>query len=203
MVKAFIFDFDGVLVRTEDSSLRHAWDIRLGLAPGSVERAIHHSDLWIQAQLGRITPKAYWAGVAEMLYMRREDIAELRRDYFSGDRLNYRLIDLLRDLRQRGCTLALLANDSIELETRLAELGLDSLFDHILISARIGVMKPDVTAFRVALQTVGALPGEALFIDDSLTNVRAAQSLGMPTILVRPDTDVRAELQPYLDCPSP
>lgn len=203
MVKAFIFDFDGVLVRTEDSSLRHAWDIRLGLAPGSVERAIHHSDLWIQAQLGRITPKAYWAGVAEMLYMRREDIAELRRDYFSGDRLNYRLIDLLRDLRQRGCTLALLANDSIELETRLAELGLDSLFDHILISARIGVMKPDVTAFRVALQTVGALPGEALFIDDSLTNVRAAQSLGMPTILVRPDTDVRAELQPYLNCPSP
>lgn len=203
MVKAFIFDFDGVLVRTEDSSLRHAWDIRLGLAPGSVERAIHHSDLWIQAQLGRITPKAYWAGVAEMLYMRREDIAELRRDYFSGDRLNYRLIDLLRDLRQRGCTLALLANDSIELETRLAELGLDPLFDHILISAQIGVMKPDVTAFRVALQTVGALPGEALFIDDSLTNVRAAQSLGMPAILVRPDTDVRAELQPYLDCPSP
>ncbi len=203
MVKAFIFDFDGVLVRTEDSSLRHAWDIRLGLAPGSVERAIHHSDLWIQAQLGRITPKAYWAGVAEMLYMRREDIAELRRDYFSGDRLNYRLIDLLRDLRQRGCTLALLANDSIELEPRLAELGLDSLFDHILISARIGVMKPDVTAFPVALQTVGMLPGEALFIDDSLTNVRAAQSLGMPAILVRPDTDVRAELQPYLDCPSP
>ncbi len=203
MIKAFIFDFDEVLVRTEDASPHHAWDQRLGLAPGSVERAIRHSDLWIQAQLGRVTPKAFWTGVAEMLYMRREDVAELRRDFYGGDRLNYRLVELLRDLRERGCTLALLANDSIELETRLAELGLDALFDHVLISAQIGVMKPDVTAFRVALQTVGAAPCEALLIDDSLTHVRAAQSLGMPTILVRHGTDVRAELQPYLDNPAP
>ena len=203
MIKAFIFDFDGVLVRTEDTSPHFAWDKRLGLAPGSVERAIRHSDLWIQAQLGRVTPRAYWTGVAEMLYMRRDDIAELRRDCLGGDRLNYRAIDLLRDLHERGCTVVLLANDSIELEARLTELGIDALFDHILISAQIGVMKPDVTAFRVALQTVGAAPGEVVLIDDSLTNIRAAQALGMHAVLVRPETDVRAELQPYLDDPSP
>ncbi|NLF75625.1 MAG: HAD-IA family hydrolase [Chloroflexi bacterium] len=80
---------------------------------------------------------------------------------------------------------------------------MDALFDHILISAQIGVMKPDVTAFRVALQTVGAAPGEVVLIDDSLTNIRAAQAMGMHAVLVRPETDVRAELQPYLDDPSP
>lgn len=199
MIKAFIFDFGGVVVRTEDHGPRHAWDERLGLPIGSVERAVHHSDLWVQAQLGRITQQAYWKGVAELLYMRREDIDQLRKDYFSCDRLNYRLINLIRDLREADYPVALLSNESLQLENRLHELGIDNLFDHILISAQIGVMKPDPTAFRVALQALQAAPQQTLFIDDSLVNVRGAQALGLHGILFRPDTDLRAELTTYLD----
>ncbi len=199
MIKAFIFDFGGVVVRTEDYGPRHAWDERLGLPIGSVERAVHHSDLWIQVQLGRITQRAYWNGVAELLYMRKEDIAQLRKDYFSCDRLNYRLLDVIRELREAGYPIALLSNDSLQLESRLRELGIDSLFDHVLISAQIGVMKPDVTAFRVALQALQSAPQQTLFVDDSLINVRAAQSLGLHAMLFRPDTDLRAELTKYLE----
>jgi putative hydrolase of the HAD superfamily len=197
-VKAFIFDFGGVIVRTEDYHPRHAWDERLGLPVGSVERAVHHSDIWIQAQLGRITPKTYWKGVAELLYMRGdEELEELRRDYFSGDRLNYRVVDLIRDLRAAGYLVALLSNDSIELETRLDQYGLLDLFDHRLISAYMGMMKPDPTAFRVALQTLQVPPQAALFVDDALTNVRAAQALGIHAVLFRADTDLRAELAKF------
>ncbi|MBI5959531.1 MAG: HAD family phosphatase [Chloroflexi bacterium] len=197
-VKAFIFDFGGVIVRTEDPRPRHAWDERLGLPVGSVERAVHHSDIWIQAQLGRITPSVYWKGVAELLYMRGEDIDDLRRDYFSGDRLNYRVVDLIRDLRTAGYPVALLSNESIELETRMAQYGVQDLFDHCFISAYMGMMKPDPTAFRVALQTLHVLPHEAVFIDDSLPNIRAAQALSINAVLFRADTDLRTELAKYL-----
>jgi putative hydrolase of the HAD superfamily len=199
MIKAFIFDFGGVLVRTEDYGPRHAWDERLSLPIGSVERAVHHSDIWVQAQLGRITPRAYWHGVAELLYMRKEDIDELRRDYFSGDRLNYKLVTLVRDLREQGYRLALLSNDSLQLENRLRDLGIYDLFDHVLISALMGMMKPDPTAYRVALQTLRTAPHEAIFIDDSLTNVRGAQALGIHTILFRPELDMRTEIAKYFD----
>lgn len=199
MIKAFIFDFGGVLVRTEDNSLRHAWDERLGLPVGSVERAVHNSDIWIQAQLGRITPKAYWNGVAELLYMRKDDIDDLRRDYFSGDRLNYKLVALIRDLRDKGYPVALLSNDSVQLEGRLRELGIYDLFDHVLISAQIGMMKPDPTAYRVALQTLKAAPNEVILVDDSLANVRGAQPLGLHAILFRPELDVRAEIMKCLE----
>lgn len=197
-VKAFIFDFGGVIVRTEDYRPRHQWDERLGLPVGSVERAVHHSDIWIQAQLGRILPKMYWKGVAELLYMKGESIDELRQDYFSADRLNYRVIDVIRDLRDLHYSLALLSNESVELESRLQEYGVKDLFDHVLISAQIGMMKPDPTAYRVALQTLKVLPQEAVFIDASLPNIRGAQSLGIGTILFRADTDLRAELEKYL-----
>ena len=198
MIKALLLDFDGVIVRTEDHSPCHAWDERLGLPIGSVERAVHHSDLWVQAQLGRITPRAYWNGVAELLYMRHEDIGELRQDYFSGERLNYKVVDLIRDLKSAGYRVAVLSNESLEFETRLRELGISDLFDHLLFSAQIGVMKPDPTAYRVALHTLLVAPHEAIFIDDSLTHVRAAQALGIHTILFRPETDLRAELVKYL-----
>jgi len=199
MIKAFIFDFGGVIVRTEDYSPRHAWDERLGLPVGSVERAVHHSDLWIQAQLGRIPYRAYWDGVAEMLYMRKEDIPELRRDYFSGDRVNYRLVNLIRELREKAYPIALLSNESVELSNRLRELKLNDLFDHVLISAEIGVMKPDPTAYRVALQTLGVAPNEAVFVDDSLPNVRAAQQLGIHAIHSRDCDDLRPEFARLLD----
>ena len=194
MIKAFLFDFGGVIVRTEDSSPRHAWDERLGLPHGSVERAVHHSDLWIQAQLGRLTEAAYWRGVAELLYMHGEDIAALRRDYFSGDRLNYRLIELIRELRAKGYPIGLLSNESLALESRLHMLGIADLFDHVFVSAQIGVMKPDTTAYRIALQALEVPAHEILFVDDALVDVRAAQALGMQAILFRPETDLRAEL---------
>lgn len=194
MIKGLIFDFGGVIVRTEDYAPRHAWDERLGLPIGSVERAVHHSDLWIQAQLGRITLQAYWNGVAEILYMRKEDIPALRRDYFSGDRVNFRLVELIRELRAQGNRIGLLSNESTQLSDRLRALDLYDLFDRVLISAEIGVMKPDPTAFRVALRELGVGPDEALFIDDALPNVRAAQQLGLHAILFRPQIDLRAEL---------
>ncbi|MCD4685276.1 MAG: HAD family phosphatase [Anaerolineae bacterium] len=195
MIKAFIFDFGGVLVRTEDYTPRHAWDERLGLPVGSVERAVHHSDIWIQAQLGRITYRAYWEGVAEILYMSKEDIPELRRDYFSGDRLNYRLVALIRELREQGHPVALLSNESVELRDRLRELELVELFDHILISAEIGMLKPDPTAFRVTLQALQVAPQQVMFVDDALSNIRGAQQLGINAILFRHNTDLRAELK--------
>jgi putative hydrolase of the HAD superfamily len=199
MIKAVIFDFGGVLVRTDDYSSRHAWDQRLGVPIGTVERAVHHSDLWIQAQLGRVSYKAYWEGVAEMLYISPDKIPELRQDYFSGDRLNYKLVALIRDLKAKGLQLVLLSNDTKELRQRLEELELDELFDCILISSEIGVMKPDPTAYKVALQAVKAAPHEAVFIDDSLVNIRGAQPLGIHSILFRPEVDMRAEVYRIID----
>ena len=167
-----------------------------------MERAAQYSDLWVQAQLGRITPKAYWEGVAELLYMRKEEIGELRKDFFSGDRLNYKLLGLVRELHETGFQTALLTNESLQLEARLRELEIVDLFDHILISAQIGVMMPDPTAYRVALHTLKAAPHETILIDDSLTNVRGAQALGIHTILFRPGTDLRSELRKFLETES-
>ena len=199
MIKAFIFDFGGVLVRTEDYRPRHAWDERLGLPVGSVERAVHYSDIWIQAQSGRITPEVYWQGVAELLHINQDDMATFCRDYFSGDSLNYTLVALVRDLREKKYRTALLSNDTLQLENRLCEHGLYDLFDPVLISAQVGLMKPDPAIYHMMLQMLGVAPREAVFIDDSPANVQGAQSLGIHTILFHPEIDHESEIKKLIE----
>lgn len=55
------------------------------------------------------------------------------------------------------------------------------IFDHfrdIIVSGVEKLVKPDATIYQLALARFGLSPGEAIFIDDSLPNVVAAQENG-------------------------
>ncbi|GAA2084515.1 HAD-IA family hydrolase [Actinomadura alba] len=53
------------------------------------------------------------------------------------------------------------------------------LFDCVVISAEIGMRKPDEGIFRHALDALGLRADECVFIDDIEHNIRAAEALGM------------------------
>jgi FMN phosphatase YigB (HAD superfamily) len=48
----------------------------------------------------------------------------------------------------------------------------------IVVSAAVGLMKPDPRIFRLAAERAGLPPAELLFVDDSRTNIDAAAGLG-------------------------
>lgn len=53
--------------------------------------------------------------------------------------------------------------------------------DGRIVSGREGLMKPDAAIFRLACERFGFAAEDALFIDDSATNIAAAQALGFQT----------------------
>ena len=55
------------------------------------------------------------------------------------------------------------------------------LFDGIIISGAIGLIKPDPEIFTYLLETYNLQPTDCLFIDDQVINIQAAQSIGMHT----------------------
>ena len=181
MNKAVIFDWGGVLMRTEDDSGRRKWEQRLGLPLYAVDRIVHGSRSWKLAQLGAVTDEAYWADVGRQLGIEGETLREFRRDYFSGDVLDQELIGLIRRLRPRFKT-ALLSNASPFLATELEEYGVADAFDVIVISGVVGVQKPDQAIYHIVLDRLGVAPEEAVFVDDFADNVRAAQELGIHAI---------------------
>lgn len=192
MQQAVIFDFGGVLMKTLDYAPRFAWDDRLGLSHGSVERIVHNGDSWVKAQTGLITPQAYWADVAKQLKL--DDVSQLAADFYSGDVLDTTLIRLIHDLRAAGRDVALLSNDSLELKDKLRRLEIDALFDPLIISAEIGVMKPHPAAYQAVLDQLKRSAEEAVFIDDRLVNVQGAEAVGIRGIHYTPNMNLASIL---------
>ena len=70
----------------------------------------------------------------------------------------------------------------------LSALGVERHFDVIVdLYATNFINKPRLGAFDVLFRVLEAEPQECVLIDDQVRNLQTAQSLGMATVLVRPD----------------
>jgi putative hydrolase of the HAD superfamily len=199
MINAVVFDFGGVLMRTGDPVGRREWEAQLGLAPGRLEQIVHGSEAWIKAQQGQISVEDYWGAVAAELNIAAERMPALQVDYFRDDSLDYDLVKVIADLRSIGYKVGLLSNDAITLETKLRDqLAIYDAFDAVVISAAIGVMKPDPDAYHAIARALGVEVATCVFIDDNPANIEGARRVGMRAIHYRAGMDLRAALSGYL-----
>ena len=197
-IEAVIFDYGGVLARTVDPEPRAAWERDLGLAPGALTATVHDKRLWVAAQNGSIQSGAHWQAVAEALGLSESQLRDLRASFYAGDVLNQKLLARIDRLRQQGMALGLLSNFSTDLRGMLEAQDLVRRFDHVAISAEIGVMKPDAAAYEAILGML-ALPASAcVFIDDLPANVAAARALGMRGIVFEDTASCLAVLEGLL-----
>jgi HAD superfamily hydrolase (TIGR01549 family) len=85
-------------------------------------------------------------------------------------------------LQARGVKQYALTNMSHETEdVTFAMSPAFGLLDGRIVSGREGVMKPDAAIFHLICERFGFSPAEALFVDDSATNIAAAKALGFQT----------------------
>ena len=86
------------------------------------------------------------------------------------------LLDELRDI----ATLACLTNMNATYWDRIRDdMGFGSRFDHCYASHEIGLLKPNVEAYRHVISDLSREPAEILFFDDTWNNVAAAEALGI------------------------
>jgi 2-haloacid dehalogenase len=104
-------------------------------------------------------------------------------------------VDLLEELDRRGVPLYALTNFSAE-TFRIARRRFDFLtrFRGVVVSGEERLIKPDPRFFRILFERHAIAPAEAVFIDDSATNVDAARALGMIALHFRGAPDLRRQL---------
>jgi epoxide hydrolase-like predicted phosphatase len=198
-IRAVIFDFGGVLVRTEDVSGRRTWERRLGLSPGELEQLVFASELAQRSMIGQATQRDVWADIARRYGLDDEALQQMRRDFWSGDRLDEQLVQFLRGLRPRYKT-AILSNAWPGARRMFTEhFKLHEVVDAFIISSEEGVAKPDPRIYQIALQRLDVQPHEAVFVDDFPENVAGAQQLGIIAVLFRDTDQAIAEVQRHLN----
>ncbi|HUC19945.1 MAG TPA: HAD-IA family hydrolase, partial [Candidatus Polarisedimenticolaceae bacterium] len=72
---------------------------------------------------------------------------------------------------------------------------LRDLFDVVVTSQEVGVMKPQPEIFHLTLDRLGVKPDEAVFIDDREDNVRGGEAVGIHSILYKNTAQLERELK--------
>lgn len=118
--------------------------------------------------------------IADLAYNLHQQIAQ------EMDRLFGDVAAFLSALRHSGVPVALVTNSSSRSQrTRLATLGLDSAFDHVVISGEFGVAKPDRAIFLEALARLKVSAGDAWHVGHSLsTDIAGAAAAGLRSVWV-------------------
>ncbi len=181
-IKTIIWDVGGVLERTEDPEPRRELAARLGTDVDSLSDLIFGRTDGYRTQLGKISRTEHEVNVARTLGIPPEEGGALFRTFFAGDRLDTDLVAAIRAIKP-GYTTAVLSNYGDRLREKITGIWkIGDAFDHLVISAEVGVMKPDPKIYQIVLEATSSQPHEAVFIDDAPENIAAAQALGMHAI---------------------
>ena len=192
---AVLFDFAGVFTLSPFSALAAA-SVELGLPPttiaeilmGPYDRDTDHP--WHQLERGEISfadARIALLALAAERGLEGDPLVHLAR-LGGADDQRAAMVERVRALRAAGVRTALVTNNIAEFgDGWRAMVPVDELFDVVVDSCRAGCRKPDPAIFHVALEALGAGPGDAVFLDDYAGNVAAAESVGIRGILVGDD----------------
>lgn len=104
-------------------------------------------------------------------------------------------LDILRELHGADVPLYALTNYSAEkFDDLLDMVDFIPLFRDVLVSGRVGLIKPDLSIFEMMLARFGLEPARTVFIDDTLANIDTANTLGLTAIYFQDPTQLRGSL---------
>lgn len=104
-------------------------------------------------------------------------------------------VAILEELKNAGHELHALTNWSAETFPHACRrFAFLEWFESILVSADVGLIKPDPAIFRLLLERIGRTAGECVYIDDNPKNVASAAALGFDAIVFEGAAPLREAL---------
>tara|TARA_Y100001949_G_C15902722_1_gene293311 strand:- start:350 stop:907 length:558 start_codon:yes stop_codon:yes gene_type:complete len=169
MIRAILFDYYGVL----RPDTYQQWLDAHGLIRTGVFQTLSEK---VDANI--ISTEDFFESLSTLTDIDSETI----RNEFSNTPLVDDSVHALLSKLKASYSLGLISNGSIRTRDRLNTDKLASYFDAIIISAEVGKIKPDPAIYYAALTQLNASVEEVIYIDDSATNIEAAQKLGFISI---------------------
>jgi putative hydrolase of the HAD superfamily len=198
-ITTVLFDFMGVLTSSPWASIAAAGGGNLELLIGAYAEDGDHP--WHRVERGELAI-AEWA--AEVTAMGEElgigvDFRPLQA-LLGEATVHHQVVERVRELRAEGYRLGLVTNNVREgSSTWRALVPVDELFDVVVDSSAVGMRKPNPAIYHHTLEQLGGVaPAEAVFLDDTPSNVEGARQAGLAGIVVEDPDVALAELDALL-----
>lgn len=185
MIKAAIFDFDGLIIDTEVPEYQSwqeifqgygcnlpvpVWSVCIGTSFSGFDPLEYLED-----QLGRSVDRGR---IQERQHERKMQLVE-------GQEVLPGVRDYLEEARGLGLGIGLASSSRLDwVEPHLSRLGLRDYFEVIKTRDDVERTKPHPALYRRALEDLGVAPGEAVALEDSPNGATAARRAGIFCVAV-------------------
>ena len=191
MMKALIFDMDGVIIDSEPGSMEQILAFVRSKRPEVTRKELYQI-------VGR-TSRDVWTRIAGVIGWDKDWLAT-RTEYREvwqpahPHTVNYHEIfrpaalDILKWAREKGMRTAVASSTAYEkVKTILTQVGVAPYLDVIVSGEQFKESKPNPEIYLKTAQLLGALPKECIAIEDSTVGITAAHRAGVKVIALRDD----------------
>ena len=168
MIKAIIFDCFGVLIKSGHNLLRQDFPELRNLV----------DELQTKSDLGILNRDEFNEIIASKTNLTAQEIDDR---YWGTNKYNYSVIEIAKNFKATGkYKIALLSNISRDWMTEILGYFNDKkLFDEIVLSGDVNIIKPDQRIFKLMADKLNLQPDECIMIDDLASNINGARLAGM------------------------
>ncbi|MFR4351823.1 MAG: HAD family hydrolase [Roseburia sp.] len=204
MVKAVIFDMDGVLIDTEkwlnkywcQAAEEAGFPMRPRDALAIRSLAAKYAEPYLQEIYG--SNFCYSA-----IRARRKELMSAHIEKYGIEKKDG-VDEILAYLKSRNIRTAVAtATDPVRAESYLTQIGIRHQFDRVICATMVANGKPKPDIYLYACADLGEQPGDCIAIEDSPNGVCSAAEAGLRTIMVpdltRPDQETASRIVAEVD----
>lgn len=180
-IDSIIFDIGGVILHVDFMPAVTAFARKAGLDPQRVIDGIFGSRELNDYDRGRISAEDFFAALRRRLKIDM-DAGEMRGFWDDIFQENTPVADLIRGWHGKRRMFLISNTCESHVEQFEGQFDLFRLFHDRVYSCRVGLLKPELEIYRLALKQFGVEAAATVFIDDKLENVEGAKKAGLQAI---------------------
>ncbi len=183
MLKAVLFDMDGVII---DSEPQHARAAVLALKKYNVNISIDYAYQFIGTTTYHMCKKMVEDFSIEATPEELLQANEEMKDYLTqteGYEIIPYIVDLMKDLQNHGIKMIIASSSSgSSIKNVMKSLQIETILDGYVSGTTVAHPKPAPDIFLAAAEQLGVEPSECIVIEDSYNGVTAATAAGIVSI---------------------
>ena len=188
--KLIVFDFFGVI----SSEIAPVW-LRKYFNEEDAKRI--KAEIVSKVDSGEITEMELYRQLGKLANVSADEVAK---EWMDLVKINDRLVNFIKELKENYKVILLSNASDTYLRKILNRYELIPLFDEIIISSEVKLVKPGNEIYQLALDRMQAKPEESVMIDDNIVNVNGAKQIGIAGILYTNVNSLIEELKQDLNC---
>lgn len=178
MIKAIIFDYDGVIRHMNIERARET-SKKIGFDFEELMKMVWGNEASQELIRGKIDRDTWWKRVVSLnRALKNVPQSFIWDGIFTEPIIDYDVLSYIDGLYDQYSTAILSNADEKSKEMFVKEIGA-TRFHKIMTSSDFGVMKPDESVFVAALKKIGVDADECIFFDDKEKNASGAKKVGI------------------------